>query len=166
MVKAKTKEIVVDQEERAFQQQEHIFIAAKNPVKKYINKQGRPRYWKNVGLGFKTPKTAIEGTYVDQKCPYTGNVSIRGRILRGIIISGKMKRTVIVRRNYLHYIRKYQRFEKRHKNFPVHITPAFTYAIGDEVIFGQNRPLSKTVRFNALQVNRKSRKAAKTFSKF
>ena len=23
------------------------------------------RFWKSVGLGFKTPKTAIEGTYVD-----------------------------------------------------------------------------------------------------
>jgi len=40
------------------------------------------RYYKNVGLGFKTPKEAIEGTYVDKKCPFTGNVSIRGRIIK------------------------------------------------------------------------------------
>lgn len=26
---------------------------------------------------------AIEGTYIDKKCPFTGNVSIRGRILSG-----------------------------------------------------------------------------------
>ena len=40
------------------------------------------RYYKNVGLGFKTPKEASEGTYIDKKCPFTGNVSIRGRIVK------------------------------------------------------------------------------------
>lgn len=40
------------------------------------------RFVKNVGLGFKTPKLAREGTYVDKKCPFTGDVSIRGRILK------------------------------------------------------------------------------------
>jgi small subunit ribosomal protein S11e len=40
------------------------------------------RYWKNVGLGFKTPKEAIDGVFVDKKCPFTGNVSIRGRIIK------------------------------------------------------------------------------------
>lgn len=45
-------------------------------------KGGNLRYYKSVGLGFKTPRAAIEGTYVDKKCPWTGNVSIRGRILK------------------------------------------------------------------------------------
>lgn len=40
------------------------------------------RFVKNVGLGFKTPKAAREGNYVDKKCPFTGDVSIRGRILK------------------------------------------------------------------------------------
>ena len=39
------------------------------------------RWHKNVGLGFKTPKEAIEGNYVDKKCPFTSDVSIRGRIM-------------------------------------------------------------------------------------
>lgn len=33
-------------------------------------------------LGFKTPQTAIEGAYVDKKCPFTSDVSIRGRIFK------------------------------------------------------------------------------------
>lgn len=73
---------------------------------------GRPqgtRFYKSVGLGFKTPKAAIEGTYIDKKCPFTSNVSIRGRILKGIVISTKMKNTVVVRRDYLHWIKKYRR---------------------------------------------------------
>lgn len=71
--------------------------------------KGGLRWYKNVGLGFKTPKEAIEGHYIDHKCPFTGSVSIRGRILSGIVKSTKMNRTIIIRRDYLHYIRKYQR---------------------------------------------------------
>lgn len=68
---------------------------------------------------------AIEGTYIDKKCPFTGNVSIRGRILTGIVKSKKMKRTIVLRRDYLHYIKKYNRFEKRHRNISVHCSPCF-----------------------------------------
>ena len=45
--------------------------------------------------------------HVDKKCPFTGNVSIRGRILTGRVVSTKMTRTIIIRRDYLHYIPKY-----------------------------------------------------------
>ena len=125
---------------------------------KKIPGKGGQRYWKNVGLGFKTPKEAMEGTpcttaveraclhrmlsccvhtgtYIDKKCPFTGNVSIRGRILSGVrgssisspraaavvqpadlapthagvVKSAKMTRTIIVRRNYAHFIKKYAR---------------------------------------------------------
>ena len=56
---------------------------------------------KSVGLGFKTPQDAKEGVYIDKKCPWTGNVSIRGKLLRGVVVSNKMKRTVVIRRDYL-----------------------------------------------------------------
>ena len=68
---------------------------------------------------------AIEGTYIDKKCPFTGNVSIRGRILTGVVKSMKMKRTIVIRRDYLHYIKKYNRFEKRHNNLSAHLSPCF-----------------------------------------
>ncbi|KAI5291184.1 ribosomal 40S subunit protein S11A, partial [Ascosphaera acerosa] len=65
------------QSERAFQKQPHIFVNAKTKSKnKKVGKGGR-RWYKDVGLGFRTPKTAIEGTYIDKKCPFTGQVSIR-----------------------------------------------------------------------------------------
>jgi hypothetical protein len=49
-------------------------------------------FFKAVGLGFKTPLEAKEGTYIDKKCPWTGNISIRGKLLRGVVVSTKMKR--------------------------------------------------------------------------
>ena len=70
------------------------------------------------------------------------------------ISSGKMARTIVMRRTYLHYIKKYNRFEKRHKNTPVHVSPCFRVKPGDEILAGQCRPLSKTVRFNMLKMVR------------
>lgn len=53
------------QSERAFQKQPHIFLnaKAKGTKNRRVGKGGR-RWYKDVGLGFKTPKTAIEGTYI------------------------------------------------------------------------------------------------------
>jgi ribosomal protein uS17 len=85
--------------------------------------------------------------FADKKCPFTGMVSIRGRILTGTVVSTKMHRTIIIRREYLHYIPKYNRYEKRHKNLAAHASPAFRIEEGDQVTVGQCRPLSKTVRF-------------------
>lgn len=83
----------------------------------------------------------------DKKCPFTGLVSIRGRILTGTVVSTKMHRTLVIRREYLHFIPKYSRYEKRHKNVAAHVSPAFRVEEGDQVTVGQCRPLSKTVRF-------------------
>eukprot|EP00178_Gracilaria_changii_P001625 TRINITY_DN1228_c1_g2_i1.p1 TRINITY_DN1228_c1_g2~~TRINITY_DN1228_c1_g2_i1.p1 ORF type:complete len:181 (+),score=13.28 TRINITY_DN1228_c1_g2_i1:3-545(+) len=122
-------------------------------VKKRSRKMKAVRYFKKVGLGFNTPADAIQGHYVDKKCPFTGDVSIRGRIIKGMVISTKMNKTIIVRRDYLHYIKKYQRYQKRHTNIPAHCSPAFKrIKVGDIVTIGQCRPLSKTVRFNVLKV--------------
>merc|ERR1711990_672256 len=103
-------------------------------------------------LGNKQKSKGKKGTYVDKKCPFAGNVTIRGRILKGLVLSTKMKRTIVVRRDYLQYVKKYRRFEKRHRNLAVHCSPAFSVKEGDIVTIGQCRPLSKTVRFNVLAV--------------
>ncbi|KAM5355412.1 hypothetical protein ACJ41O_002058 [Fusarium nematophilum] len=154
------------QSERAFQKQPHIFQNSKTRTKSTRPGKGGRRWYKDVGLGFRTPKTAIEGSYIDKKCPFTGLVSIRGRILTGTVVSTKMHRTIIIRREYLHYIPKYSRYEKRHKNVAAHVSPAFRVEEGDQVTVGQCRPLSKTVRFNVLRVLPRTGKAVKKFSKF
>ncbi|OIV99878.1 hypothetical protein TanjilG_26216 [Lupinus angustifolius] len=138
--------------EKAFLKQPKVFLSSKKSGKGKRPGKGGNRFWKSIGLGFKTPREAIDGTYIDKKCPFTGNVSIRGRILSGTCHSAKMNRTIIVRRNYLHFIKKYQRYEKRHSNIPAHVSPCFRVKEGDHVIIGQCRPISKTVRFNVLKV--------------
>jgi len=138
-----------DQHEKAYQCQDAVFVARKRVIGS--KKQKSMRYTRSIGLGIKTPDAATQGTYVDKKCPFTGDVSIRGRILKAMVISTKMKNTAIVRRDYLRYVKKYRRFEKRHKNMAVHVSPCFeNVKEGDVVTVGQCRPLSKTVRFNVL----------------
>eukprot|EP01108_Squamamoeba_japonica_P001618 TRINITY_DN16_c0_g1_i3.p1 TRINITY_DN16_c0_g1~~TRINITY_DN16_c0_g1_i3.p1 ORF type:complete len:168 (+),score=70.20 TRINITY_DN16_c0_g1_i3:134-637(+) len=156
------------QTESAFQKQPTIFVGSRKALK--LTRQRRAekaiRYSKNIGLGYRTPATAREGDYVDKKCPFTGNVSIRGRILRGTVLKTHMNRTVIIRRNYLHYIPKYKRFEKRHKNVAVHVSPAFRVSVGDVVEVGECRPLSKTVRFNLLKIVTSATEGTDRFKKF
>merc|ERR1719232_530171 len=137
------------QTEKAFQKQEGVFLASKKVLAK--KQAGGVRFYKKIGLGFKTPQTAINGGYVDKKCPFTSNVAIRGRIFKGVVISTKMKNTIVIRRDYLHFIKKYNRFEKRHKTVSAHCSPAFRLRTGDVVTVGQSRPLSKTVRFNVIR---------------
>ncbi len=147
------------QSEKAFQAQPHIFQNSKNKnAKKGVGK----RWYKDVGLGFKTPREAIYGSYIDKKCPFTG---IRGKILTGAVVSAKMHRTLIFRRDYLKYVPKYSRYEKRHKNVAAHVSPCFRVDEGDLVTVGQCKPLSKTVRFNVLKVT-KGTTGAKQFGKF
>ena len=176
------------QTEKAFRKQdglnlynEYLLYGKDQPTKKVVKKKKERsikrrakkmkvvRYFKKVGLGFNTPSDAIQGNYIDKKCPFTGNVSIRGRIIKGMVLSTKMKNTIIVRRDYLHFVKKYQRYQKRHTNIPCHCSPAFKRITeGDIATIGQCRPLSKTVRFNVIHVqgNRIFGSAKKLFMLF
>lgn len=53
----------------------------------HLNHSTIPKYvsvfWAVPPLDTLLSLQAIEGTYIDKKCPFTGNVSIRGRILSG-----------------------------------------------------------------------------------
>lgn len=86
--------------------------------------------------GSRTAFEKLKG-YTDKFCP----------------VSTKMHRTLVIRREYLHFVPKYNRYEKRHKNLSAHVSPAFRVEEGDLVTVGQCRPLSKTVRSFVILVN-------------
>ncbi|RZC58896.1 hypothetical protein C5167_006197 [Papaver somniferum] len=52
--------------------------------------KGGNRNYQNVGLGFKSPREAIDRTRIDKKCPITDKVSIRGCFVAGAGHSAKM----------------------------------------------------------------------------
>ncbi len=104
---------------------------------------------KNVGIpGIEPPQRKCN----DPKCPWHGNVRVRGIILEGVVVSDKMHRTVVVRRDYLYYDKKYRRYERRHSKIHAHNPPCINAKVGDVVIIGETRPLAKTVSFVVLAV--------------
>ncbi len=110
---------------------------------------GKARQVKNVGIPGINPPDKICN---DPKCPWHGNVRVRGMILEGVVVSDKMKNTVVVRRDYYYYDKKYRRYEKRHSKIHAHNPPCINAKVGDIVIIGETRPLAKTVSFVVLGI--------------
>merc|ERR1711962_1070733 len=65
----KQPNIMSEQTEKAYQKQAPIFQNKKRVVGKALKAKDQ-RFVKNVGLGFKTPREASEGTYIHRKCQY------------------------------------------------------------------------------------------------
>lgn len=96
-----------------------------------------------MSLIFKKPKKTCE----DTNCPFHGELPVRGRVLEGIVVSSKMDKTVVVRRDYLHYVQKFMRYERRKSRIPSHNPPCMGAKEGERVKIAECRPLSKTVSF-------------------
>ncbi|KAF8088941.1 hypothetical protein N665_0525s0001, partial [Sinapis alba] len=72
-----------------FKQPKVVLSSKKSGKGKRPGKSGNS-FWKNVGLGFKTPRDGIEGNYIDRKCPVNGTALVRVCILAGNCNSTKM----------------------------------------------------------------------------
>jgi small subunit ribosomal protein S17 len=96
-----------------------------------------------MSLTFKKPKKTCE----DTNCPFHGELPIRGRVFEGVVVSAKMDKTVVVERDYLSYISKFMRYERRRSRIPSHNPPCIDAKEGDHVTIAETRPISKTVSF-------------------
>lgn len=126
------------------------------------------RFHKEVGMGITVPLTAINATYVDKKCPFTGDINIRGRIFKGKVVKMKTEKTIVIRIDYLHYDTKYKRFARRNSKINVHMSPCFKGLVnlGDFVVCGETRPLSKTKAAAVISVIKaETTQKVKVFSK-
>jgi len=99
-------------------------------------------------IGIDVPMPAVRCT--DPKCPFHGRLSVRGQSLEGIVVSTRMQNTVVIEREYLRYIEKYERFEKRTRRLNVHAPPCLGLQVGHRVVAMECRPLGKTVHFVAI----------------
>ena len=87
----------------------------------------------------------------DPHCPFHGSLSVRGRVLEGVVVGDRMKGTVVVRRDYHHYVPKYMRYERRHSRIMAHNPPCIEAQVDDEVRIIECRPLSKSVSFVVIE---------------
>lgn len=98
-------------------------------------------------LAAKRPKKTCD----DINCPFHGSLSLGRHLLEGIAISSKMEKTIIVRRDYLKYVPKFKRYERRRSNIPAHNPPCLEIKAGDKVKLAECRPISKTVSFVVIE---------------
>jgi small subunit ribosomal protein S17 len=98
---------------------------------------------RDPGLGYPLPTKVCN----DRDCPYHGNIKVRGILLEGVLVSKKMDKAGVVMREYLHYDKKYKRYERRRSKLSVHIPPCIDVREGDVVVIGETRPISKTISF-------------------
>ncbi|MEM3616426.1 MAG: 30S ribosomal protein S17 [Candidatus Bathyarchaeia archaeon] len=96
-----------------------------------------------MAITLKKPKKTCN----DRNCPFHGSLPIRGRVLEGVVVSAKMDKTVIVRHDYLKYVPKFMRYERRRSRIPSHNPPCIDAKEGDRVVIAECRPISKTVSF-------------------
>jgi small subunit ribosomal protein S17 len=88
----------------------------------------------------------------DKNCPIHGNLKTRGRILEGVVISDKMRNSVVVKRELLEYIPKYERYAKKSSKITAHNPPCINAKLGDNVKIAECKPISKTKSFVVIEV--------------
>ena len=98
---------------------------------------------RDIGLDVRAPKARCD----DRHCPFHGRLPLRGQVLEGTVVSTAMQRTAVVERTLLHYVPKFERYEKRRRRYLAHAPACLNVPVGHRVRIAETRPLSKLVSF-------------------
>jgi small subunit ribosomal protein S17 len=102
---------------------------------------------RDIGIKASPPKQACE----DPKCPWHGKLPVRGQVTEGRVVSSKAQRTIIIEKEYLHFIPKYERYERRRSRIVAYKPDCIEVKVGDVVRVAECRPLSKTKHFVVIE---------------
>ena len=108
-----------------------------------------PKAVRNIGIDVKVPEKRCDPP--DPNCPFCGNIRLRGRIFEGEVISTKMNKSVVIRRDYLYLVKKYDRYERRKGVITAHAPQCLNIKEGDKVRAMECRPLSKSKSFVVIE---------------
>jgi small subunit ribosomal protein S17 len=102
---------------------------------------------KNIGIDVKPPPKSCN----DLHCPFHGSLKIRGKTFTGKAVSVKNKTTIVVEGEYLHYIKKYLRYERRRSKIHAHLPSCLGVKENDTVSIAECRPITKSVSFVVIE---------------
>jgi small subunit ribosomal protein S17 len=88
----------------------------------------------------------------DKNCPFHGSLKIRGTTFEGVVVSDKMRNSVVVKRELLEHFPKYERYAKKSSKITAHNPPCINAKVGDTVKIAECRPISKTKSFVVTEV--------------
>ena len=111
---------------------------------------------RDIGVDVAAPQQEC----ADPHCPFHGGFSVRGQIIDGQVVNTQMQRSARVQREYLRYIPKFERYEKRTSSYIAHAPPCIQVQAGDYVKIMECRPLSKTKSFVVIEAKRGQLKLA------
>lgn len=103
-------------------------------------------------VGYNIDEMPQKSDKADKKCPFYGNVSVRGKTFVGVVVSDSMDKTVKVQWENTIRSTKYNRYMKSRTKVAAHNPEAINAKLGDKVLIGETRPLSKTKHFAVLKV--------------
>ena len=103
---------------------------------------------RDIGLGVAAPARACQ----DRHCPFHGNLTVRGSVFDGEVVSSAMAKTVVVRRELSREDAKFERLRRVSRKYSVHAPPCLGVRTGDRVRIAECRPLAKTVSFVVVSV--------------
>ena len=103
-------------------------------------------------IGLKVPSPKSEADDGDQKNPFNGTLSIRGKLFEGKIVKAKAKNTVVIQKELPTYFKKFKRYARSKNSIHAHVPSNIQVKEGDTVIAAECRPLSKSVSFVVVEV--------------
>ena len=104
---------------------------------------------RDIGIDVKMPEGEWDG---DANCPFYGSLRLRGQVFEGIVSRNGMQKTVVIERENVRAMPKFERYEKRTRRYAAHLPSCIgEVSSGDRVRIMECRPLSKTVNFCVIE---------------
>jgi small subunit ribosomal protein S17 len=94
-------------------------------------------------FSFKSPDQTCD----DPNCPFHGTLSVRGKMMEGVVVSDRMQKSVVVSIEYMRFYPKYERYARMNTRITAHNPPCINARRGEKVKIAECRPLSKTKNF-------------------
>ena len=103
-------------------------------------------------IGIKVPVPKDEAGDGDQKNPFNGTLSVRGKLFQGKVIKAKAKDTIVIQKELPTYFKKFKRYARSKNSIHAHVPSNIVVNEGDIVVAAECRPLSKSVSFVVVEV--------------
>jgi small subunit ribosomal protein S17 len=88
----------------------------------------------------------------DKKCYIHGDVQVRGARTVGTVVTDKGKNSVVIERDLVKFISKYERYARRKSRIAAHNPECIGAKNGDVVEIGECRRISKTKAWTVTKI--------------
>ena len=102
---------------------------------------------RDIGIDVNPPEKICK----DDKCPFHGSLPVRGKTIEGVVVSSRAQKTAIIERHYLHFLPKFERYERKHSRIAAYNPECISAKEGDRVKIAETRPISKTKAFVVIE---------------